>query len=76
LVQLPDELAAQLDGLAAVLDRPREWLIEQALDRYIEQESEAIDAIATALAEYRAGNAAVLPHAVVMDRIAARVLQA
>ena len=38
-LQLSEELAARLERLAVSLDRPRAWIIEQAVARYVEQES-------------------------------------
>jgi predicted transcriptional regulator len=72
-VRLSDELASQLDQLAASLDRPRAWLIEQAIVRYVEQEAWQVAAIAEALKQYRQGNATVVPHDEVMSRLEARI---
>jgi predicted transcriptional regulator len=54
-VRLDDALSARLDRLAASLDRPMPWLIEQAIARYVEQEAGQLEAIAEALTEYRQG---------------------
>jgi predicted transcriptional regulator len=72
-VRLSDELASQLDTLAAALDRPRAWLIEQAIARYVEQEAWQVAAIADALEQYRQGKAEVYPHDEVMSRLEARI---
>lgn len=72
-VRSPDELAAQLDSLAETLDRPRAWLIEQAVARYVEQEAWEVQAIAEALEEYRAGKSVLQPHAAVMERLEATI---
>lgn len=65
-VRLSDELLAELDHLAAMLDRPRAWLLEQAIARYVEEEATQITAIREALDDYRAGKATLKPHDEVM----------
>ena len=35
-VRLPDELAKQLDGIADETDRPRSYIIQKALESYLE----------------------------------------
>jgi RHH-type transcriptional regulator, rel operon repressor / antitoxin RelB len=35
-VRLPDALAEQLDGIAGETDRPRSYVIQKALESYIE----------------------------------------
>ena len=72
-VRLSDELAARLDQLAAALDRPKAWLIEQAIARYVEQEAWQVQAIADALGDYRQGKATVRPHDEVMGRLEQRI---
>ncbi len=72
-IRLSDELANRLDQLASALDRPRAWLIEQAIARYVEQEAWQIGAITEALTEYRKGGASLRPHDEVMGRLEARV---
>ncbi|MGI8586444.1 MAG: CopG family ribbon-helix-helix protein [Chloroflexia bacterium] len=58
-IRLDDSLAARLDELAAAVNRPRTWLIEQAIQ-------EALD-------EYRAGAATTKPHEQVMRALEARI---
>ena len=72
-VRLADDLLTQLDQLAANLDRPRSWVIEQAIARYVEEEGPQVAAIAAALAEYRSGNAVLIPHEVVMRELDQRI---
>lgn len=72
-VRLSDELAARVERLAAALDRPKSWLIEQAIARYVEEEERQVQAIADALAAYRRGEAPTRPHAEVMERLGAKV---
>jgi len=35
-IRLPDELANQLDGIAKETERPRSYIIQKALESYIE----------------------------------------
>jgi predicted transcriptional regulator len=72
-VQLDDDLVARLDQLAAALNRPRAWVIQQAIARYVEQEAWQVQAIAEALAEYRGGEAIASPHDEVMARLEATI---
>jgi predicted transcriptional regulator len=72
-IRLSDELADRLAHLAAALDRPRSWLIEQAVARYVEQEAFEVAAISEALAAYRRGGASLHPHDEVMARIEAKI---
>ena len=68
-IRLSDHLAAKLDQLAASVDRPRAWIVEQAIARYIEEEAWPVAAIQEALADYRAGTATLVPHDDVMRRL-------
>jgi predicted transcriptional regulator len=72
-VRLSDELATRLDQLAAAVDRPKAWLIEQAISRYVEDEAWQVQAIAEALAEYRSGQTTVRSHDEVMDELEATI---
>ncbi len=72
-VRLDDELANKLDRLAASLDRPRTWLIEQAITTYVEEQSWQVAAISEALGDYRSGKAAITPHEQVMERLASKL---
>jgi len=74
-VRLGYELAARLDRLAASLDRPKAWVIEQAIARYVEQEAWQLEAISEALTEYRQGNSTVRPHNQVVARLEAKFRQ-
>lgn len=72
-VRLADDLSSQLDMLAAAMDRPKAWLIEQAIRRYVEEQAWQVQAITEALADYRSGNATTVPHDQVMERLEARI---
>lgn len=52
---LPVDLADELDAVAARLDRPRGWVIKQALSAWVDQEEERHRMTLAALAEVDAG---------------------
>ncbi|MGB8693850.1 MAG: ribbon-helix-helix domain-containing protein [Steroidobacteraceae bacterium] len=54
------KLARQLDTLAAELDRPRGWVVKEAVASYIATEEHRRQATLEALAELDAGE--VVPH--------------
>ena len=68
-VRLSDELVVKLDQLASAMDRPRAWVIERAITRYVEEEAWQVAAISEALDDYRAGKSALKPHQEVMERL-------
>src|SRR4051812_5835691 len=72
-VRLSDDVAAKLDDLATAVDRPRSWLIEQAIARYLEEEAWQVAAIREALADYEAGTATLVPHEDVVKRLDERI---
>lgn len=52
---LPEELANKLDGLAQQLDRPRGWLVKEALQAYVDLAEERRQETIAALKEIDAG---------------------
>lgn len=52
---LPLDLAEKVDAMAAVMDRPRAWIVKQALSQMIEASEERDRLTLEALAEVRAG---------------------
>jgi len=52
---VPKDLAQKLDGLAERLDRPRGWLVKEALAHYIGLEDERYRQTQEALAEVDSG---------------------
>lgn len=72
-VRLDDSLSSKLDELATALDRPKSWLIEQAISSYVEEQSWQVEAISEALARYQSGQATLIPHEQVMERIEAKL---
>jgi predicted transcriptional regulator len=57
--------ARQLEKLAAVTDRPKSWLLEQALDAYLEAQAWQVAHMERGLKELRRG------HALAHDDVAA-----
>jgi len=72
-VRLNEELAEQLDALAASLDRPRSWVIEQAIARYLQEQAWQIQAIEEALDDLNSGQAELVPHEQVMQGLEAQL---
>jgi predicted transcriptional regulator len=72
-VRLSEELFRRLDELSSAVDRPRAWLIEQAIARYLSEEAWQVAAIAEALEEYRSGNAALIPQDQVMEELRGQI---
>jgi predicted transcriptional regulator len=68
-IRVSEEIIEAVDNRAAAMGRKRQWVIEQAIRRYLDEEGPEVLAIAEALAEYRSGNAVLIPHEEVMDRL-------
>jgi predicted transcriptional regulator len=68
-IRLNEELVGRLDQLADALDRPRSWLIEQAIARYLDEEAWQVAAISEAFHEYRTGGAKLTSHDQVMKEL-------
>jgi len=58
---LPTELAKKLDGLAEQLDRPRGWVVKEAVEAYLDLAEERRRETIAALEEVDAGR--VVEHA-------------
>jgi predicted transcriptional regulator len=67
--RLDDDLGGQLEALAASLDRPKSWLIEQAVRSYVQEQSWQVQAIQEALEELDNGQVTLVPHDEVMTRM-------
>ena len=52
---LPAELAEKLDGLAERLDRPKGWIVKEAIASYVALDDERRRLTAEALADVKAG---------------------
>ncbi len=62
--RVPTESAARLDALVDATDRPRSWLLEQALEQYLDIQMWQVGHIAEGLADLEAGR--VVDHETVM----------
>jgi predicted transcriptional regulator len=71
--RMDDDLGDKVNALAKTLDRPKGWIIEQALRRYVETEGWQIEAIQDALGDLRNGHAELVPHDEVMARAEAKL---
>jgi len=63
-VRLPEETKEKIDALARALGRPRNYVIAEAVERYIAEEAWQIEEIQAAIAEDDAN--LVVPHEDVM----------
>jgi predicted transcriptional regulator len=54
-VHLPSDLAEKLDGLAEMLDRPKGWIVKEAIASYIALEEKRHRLTLEALADVDAG---------------------
>ncbi len=65
---IPKELASKLDDMAERLERPRGWLVKEAVAAYVDLAEERLRETRAALAEVRAGT--VVEHNVVEEWVA------
>ena len=54
-VRMNDDLMLRVDGIAKSLNRPRSWIITQALDHFVKYEEWYIQEIKDALDEVKSG---------------------
>ena len=54
---IPDALAKKLDGIANRLDRPRGWIVKEAIEGYLALDEERHRQTLAAIAEVDAGKA-------------------
>ena len=60
---IPEALARDVDKIAGRLDRPRGWIVKEALARYVEIERKRHELTVEALADVEAGR--VIDHATI-----------
>ena len=63
-LSVPNDLVEAFDKLAAVLDRPRSWVMLQALRQYLEDEGAEIAEDVESLAELDRGETAPLAESI------------
>lgn len=73
LARVPEDLSQRLTALAEATKRNRPYLIEEALRIYIDEQSWQVAAIRDALEDYQGGNAKLVPHKDVMERLEAKL---
>ena len=57
-VRLDDKMLDRVDGLAKVLSRSRSWVINKAIDRFLEYEEWFVQEVKDGLAEVEKGEVA------------------
>ena len=57
-IRIDDEVLGRVDGLAKALSRSRSWVINQAIDRYLDYEEWFIKEVNNGLAEVERGEIA------------------
>ena len=72
-IRLGDDISRKLDALSVSVDRPRSWLIEQALKNYLHEHSWQVMVIREALEEYHTGKAEFKPHEEVIGHLEAKI---
>jgi len=55
---MADTLLQRVDGIAESLNRPRSWIINQALERFVAYEEWYIQEVKSGLAELKSGEVA------------------
>lgn len=58
--RISGDLAGKLDRLSTTLGRNKSWLLYQALQSYVDSETQFIEAVQEGIEAYRAGH--VIPH--------------
>ncbi|HYP41430.1 MAG TPA: ribbon-helix-helix protein, CopG family [Chloroflexia bacterium] len=71
--RVPEDLSQQLTTLSEATKRSRSYLIEEALRSYIDEQSWQVAAIKEALEDYQSGNAKLVSHEAVMERLEAKL---
>ncbi|MEW5986383.1 MAG: ribbon-helix-helix protein, CopG family [Chloroflexota bacterium] len=72
-VRLESDLNSKLEALAVAMDRPKTWIIERAVQRYVEEQAWQIEAIREAYESYQDGTAKVIPHSEVVEQLEGRI---
>ena len=57
-IRIDDEMLGRVDGLAKALSRSRSWVINQAIDRFLDYEEWFIKEVEDGLAEVERGETA------------------
>ena len=73
-VRIPPEKQRQLDALAEVLDRSRNWVVSDAIDQYLDAQAWQIAQIRHGIEEADRGE--LIPHEEVSTEARAKIRQA
>lgn len=57
-IQLEENILDKIDGIAGMLNRPRSWVIKQAVERFIEYEELVIQDVNNGIEEVNQGKVA------------------
>jgi RHH-type transcriptional regulator, rel operon repressor / antitoxin RelB len=55
-IRVPEDLKEQLEAMAKALDRPRSWVVQRALEKYVKEQRWQIEEIQKSLNEADAGD--------------------
>jgi predicted transcriptional regulator len=72
-VSVPPEVQEKLDALAESLDRSRNWVVNQAIEQYLELYEWQREKIQARLDQANSGEATWIPHDEVFDRLEAKI---
>ena len=70
-VRLDEDTLRQIDDLANAMDRPRSWVVTDALARYLEEERLWLEQIREGIAQLDRGEG--IPHEQVMDEMRRKI---
>ena len=70
-VRVDEDTLRRIDELAGAMDRPRSWIVTDALCRYLEEEDQWLQKIRKGMAELDRGEG--IPRAQVMDAMRNRI---
>ena len=70
-IRIDDTVLGRVDSLAKSMSRSRNWVIQQAVDRYLDDEEWFVDQVEQGLEEVKRGK--MLSHAEVMAEIRKKV---
>ncbi|MDH3472803.1 MAG: CopG family ribbon-helix-helix protein [Rhodospirillales bacterium] len=73
-VRVTPELKDKLDVLAEAMDRPRSWVVNHALEGYVEAQMSFIEAVQEGIASAERGE--LIPHEEMMARVRERIAEA
>lgn len=71
-INIKDESAERIDHLAESMDRSRSWIVNEAIEQYLEHQAWMDQQTAQAIADIDAGTAEMLSHEEVVKRAAER----